>query len=192
MTGPEHFREAERLVQLVDDGKAGSGWHETIAQAQAQVHATLALAAATALPHAGEMPVADHDAWFAAAGSRAAAALSAGKPPAAQPLAAVVDVAGLAVEEAAALGLQLINLNLDVHLPSLTVQSYPTATPEQGAALLDALSATCEPDVSRADGLTWYYLSALVPNDVLVRVVCRDEPVPVGGAQDTAEAGESR
>jgi hypothetical protein len=71
MTGPEHYAKAEEHLTLAatieTDGHddSMSAWH----QRQAQVHATLALAAATALPHAGELPVADHDAWWAAAGS---------------------------------------------------------------------------------------------------------------------------
>ncbi|MEU1506480.1 hypothetical protein [Kitasatospora sp. NPDC005748] len=46
MTGPEHYREAERLAQLV---KRHSDSVDAVAIATvAQVHATLALAAATA------------------------------------------------------------------------------------------------------------------------------------------------
>jgi hypothetical protein len=62
MTGPSHYREAEKHALAAftvtfpedetergDDARARlSKWH----QRQAQVHATLALAAATALPHA--------------------------------------------------------------------------------------------------------------------------------------------
>jgi hypothetical protein len=68
MTGPEHYQIAEQLlgnvtqvqhygppVILAENGSA--------VIAAAQVHATLALAAATALPQVGEMPVTDHDAW---------------------------------------------------------------------------------------------------------------------------------
>lgn len=52
MTGPEHYREAERLLKSAADnflrtGNAGS------ALEAAQVHATLALVAATALPSGG-------------------------------------------------------------------------------------------------------------------------------------------
>ena len=51
MTGPEHYREAERLVQglMTDSGAVyvEEGNEQVIAIAQ--VHATLALAAATAL-----------------------------------------------------------------------------------------------------------------------------------------------
>lgn len=60
MTGPQHYREAEKLLHL----------HECICEqgddpgdvmAAAQVHATLALAAATATP------LKDAAAWFEAA-----------------------------------------------------------------------------------------------------------------------------
>jgi hypothetical protein len=50
MTGPWHYREAERLVRYangIPDGFPGDEFAQTMAQAQ--VHATLALAAATAL-----------------------------------------------------------------------------------------------------------------------------------------------
>jgi len=45
MTGPEHYVEAERLMH-------DPGWDDAITVAQAQVHATLALVAAT-LEHVG-------------------------------------------------------------------------------------------------------------------------------------------
>lgn len=66
MTGPEHYQTAEQLLvhareTLADDGGA---WH----QRQAQAHATLALAAATALA-ANALPTRDHEAWHAAAGT---------------------------------------------------------------------------------------------------------------------------
>jgi hypothetical protein len=44
-SGPEHYREAERLLGVAEEP-------EVIRLAEAQVHATLALAAATALPAA--------------------------------------------------------------------------------------------------------------------------------------------
>ena len=60
MTGPEHYREAERLLDGLSRGieraqQIGSSGASMAAAldnvvAQAQVHATLALAAATALP----------------------------------------------------------------------------------------------------------------------------------------------
>lgn len=45
MTGPEHYREAERLLA---EAHGGISVHADNARAEAQVHATLALAAATA------------------------------------------------------------------------------------------------------------------------------------------------
>lgn len=54
MTGPEHYKETETLLAVADEGSAD--WEPTVARAQ--VHATLALAAATADP-------------FEAAGARA-------------------------------------------------------------------------------------------------------------------------
>lgn len=47
MTGPEHYQEAERLL-TVCAGNRGSEL-DVVCTAAAQVHATLALAAATAL-----------------------------------------------------------------------------------------------------------------------------------------------
>lgn len=62
MTGPEHYREAERLLER--------GTAESITEAD--VHATLALAAATALMHDDDstMPE-DFTAWREAAGAPA-------------------------------------------------------------------------------------------------------------------------
>ena len=60
MTGPEHYREAERLLDL-------STADNPVTAAEAQVHATLALAAATAISSTC-MPGADWDAWQQAAG----------------------------------------------------------------------------------------------------------------------------
>jgi len=62
MTGPEHFRAAELLL-----AEAGEQPGEASARsiATAQVHATLALAAATAL-HG----VTDHQHWFEATGTQ--------------------------------------------------------------------------------------------------------------------------
>lgn len=58
MNGPEHYREAERLAALAEqewgDSQAGDPCPRAVVTAQrAQVHATLALAAATALQTAG-------------------------------------------------------------------------------------------------------------------------------------------
>lgn len=47
MTGAEHFREAERLLKVVDSESASIEWTVT-SLAAAQVHATLSLAAAVA------------------------------------------------------------------------------------------------------------------------------------------------
>ncbi|GCD94046.1 hypothetical protein [Embleya hyalina] len=58
MTGPEHYREAERLLRLAHHNSYGDGndaARATALAAEAQAHATLALAAA--LAHAnGEVP----------------------------------------------------------------------------------------------------------------------------------------
>lgn len=52
-TGPEHYREAERLVEASPATSDGDQWLEDVRinLAAAQVHATLALAAATTLGH---------------------------------------------------------------------------------------------------------------------------------------------
>jgi hypothetical protein len=49
MTGPEHYAEAERLLTDAFDEVRHGDPAEAVVLAQAQVHATLALAAATAL-----------------------------------------------------------------------------------------------------------------------------------------------
>jgi hypothetical protein len=68
MTGPEHYAEAERLLALADrHGKGvtyGQEWALTLTAAQ--VHATLALAAATAVGTAGP----DGHAWADIAATR--------------------------------------------------------------------------------------------------------------------------
>jgi hypothetical protein len=66
MTGPEHYREAERCLAEVDDDSQTA----MALLAEAQLHATLALAAATALGREGEgrtQPSKDKAAWFDAA-----------------------------------------------------------------------------------------------------------------------------
>jgi len=69
VTGPEHFREAQ--MELAPDGGCEYGCphaacaHEMARIARAQVHATLALAAATALS-GFDMPTYDYEAWYAA------------------------------------------------------------------------------------------------------------------------------
>lgn len=81
MTGPEHFREAERLLADAESG-ADSGPVYFLDDAMpslaaAQVHAALAHTAATAL-HGyapdGSYYVLDLDAWYKAAGTKPAKA----------------------------------------------------------------------------------------------------------------------
>lgn len=75
MTGPEHYAEAE--MELAPDGGCEYGCphagcaHEMAHIARAQVHATLALAAAIGLTLAADsaMPQPDCDAWQASAGA---------------------------------------------------------------------------------------------------------------------------
>lgn len=55
MTGPEHYRTAERLIAALRDVPLGSE-KESALLAEAQVHATLALAAAVAGLDAHEGP----------------------------------------------------------------------------------------------------------------------------------------
>ena len=67
MTGPEHYRAAE-VDMAAMNGKSQMGVQALLARAQ--VHALLALAAATALGREGAgrmLPSKDRDAWFAAA-----------------------------------------------------------------------------------------------------------------------------
>jgi hypothetical protein len=61
MTGPEHYAEAERLLAVADRHTSGVtyGPEWTLTLAAAQVHATLALTAATAVGTAGP----DRTAW---------------------------------------------------------------------------------------------------------------------------------
>jgi len=58
MTGPEHYRRAEQLLEQ----------HRTAPEAL--VHATLALAAATAMSAHDDLPAWDSEAWHTAAGTR--------------------------------------------------------------------------------------------------------------------------
>ncbi len=71
MTGPEHYRLAERLLDKAADQIMDSGTERSLL-ARARVHATLALAAATAIPQAGQMPVLDCEAWERVAGEEMA------------------------------------------------------------------------------------------------------------------------
>lgn len=69
MTGPDHFKAAEELaagVELYGGDFTPDGRADQIALAQ--VHATLAIAAATALSTYGVMPVNDYLAWREACG----------------------------------------------------------------------------------------------------------------------------
>ena len=61
MTGPEHYAEAERLLALAERHSSGAtyGPEWTLTVTAAQVHATLALAAATTVGTAGP----DGHAW---------------------------------------------------------------------------------------------------------------------------------
>ena len=74
MTGPEHYAEAERLLALADRHTKGVTYDQewTLPLTAAQVHATLALGAATAVGTAGP----DGHAWADVAATR----LSASKP----------------------------------------------------------------------------------------------------------------
>ncbi len=62
MTGPEHYREAEELLAYAQDKTEYGSDIERYHLAAAQVHATLALAAATATSLA-DHPAADWDDW---------------------------------------------------------------------------------------------------------------------------------
>jgi hypothetical protein len=70
MTGPEHYKKAEELLA----NSIGPDWRTRGPErfAEAQVHATLALAAAYGMSRNGEMPIADSDAWIAATTGQAA------------------------------------------------------------------------------------------------------------------------
>lgn len=81
MTGPEHYREAERLLEEftaeVEVRVEALPTYMAALQtgmAQAQAHATLALAAATALRGSEQhgLPIRDWDEWHLAAGVKRA------------------------------------------------------------------------------------------------------------------------
>jgi len=63
-TGPEHYREAEDWMTVADNAVGKSSEHVVMAAAMAQAHATLALAAATALGSTG-VGGSDIEAWAA-------------------------------------------------------------------------------------------------------------------------------
>jgi hypothetical protein len=73
MTGPEHYREAERQLGQAGDSDSGSDYERYLV-ASAQVHATLAVAAAVAMSHWNEasfpMPQPDRLAWERVASER--------------------------------------------------------------------------------------------------------------------------
>jgi len=74
MHGPAHYRQAEHLVETAATFVYGEYSGDTLSVAQghamlteAQVHATLALAAAVAVP-ASQLRGEEREAWWAAAG----------------------------------------------------------------------------------------------------------------------------
>lgn len=82
MTGAEHYRQAEKLLANAwqKGGPNGDAFIRTDNQrdamlVSAQAHATLALAAATALSQTGEMYVPDAEAWEQAASAHTRAAV---------------------------------------------------------------------------------------------------------------------
>jgi hypothetical protein len=64
MTGPEHYREAEQLLGARRSGESAEDAASRLAEAQ--IHATLAVAAAMALAHSGTKD--DDGGWRDAAG----------------------------------------------------------------------------------------------------------------------------
>jgi hypothetical protein len=70
MTGPEHYREAERLIEKAVHLSPAVDGADPELTALAQVHATLALAAATALHTAGVyLTLGTSESWRAAIGA---------------------------------------------------------------------------------------------------------------------------
>lgn len=83
MTGPEHWGEAGLILSEdpCEYGCPHAGCaHEMRQIARAQVHATLALAAAVACAGLGDMPVWDADAWQDLAGTQPPAVPDGGQP----------------------------------------------------------------------------------------------------------------
>ena len=73
MTGPEHYSEAERLADRAHHFTYGDGADPVIGAAlaaEAQVHATLALTAATALPATRMLLLAEYKSWSRVAATR--------------------------------------------------------------------------------------------------------------------------
>ncbi|WP_019548428.1 hypothetical protein [Streptomyces sulphureus] len=82
MNGPQHFREAERLADMAHHFTYGDGADSVTGAAlaaEAQVHATLALAAATAL--VDETPRSDSHSEYRAWAEVAASDYRAPEPP---------------------------------------------------------------------------------------------------------------
>jgi hypothetical protein len=76
MTGPEHYREAEKFLAVLDTEKDPQAWAAAVGRGEIAVgmlaglvHATLALAAATAQSGARGEPR-DHDGWREVTGTR--------------------------------------------------------------------------------------------------------------------------
>lgn len=69
MNGPQHYRRAGELLAEADAVEVG-GDHQKHLMAMAQVHATLALAAATAMPVKSLAPLRDINEWRKAMGER--------------------------------------------------------------------------------------------------------------------------
>jgi len=78
MTGPEHFKVTEGLLSQATEVEPDSDV-ERYCLTAAKVHATLALAAATALGAFGSMPLAEYQAWADVCGELEAAAGAAGE-----------------------------------------------------------------------------------------------------------------
>lgn len=73
MTGPEHYKEAERLARMAASYDGQPSDHHIQAAQRGQLHATLALAAATALDGAvlcGVVPLAEYSAWAVVAAAK--------------------------------------------------------------------------------------------------------------------------
>jgi hypothetical protein len=70
MTGPEHYQLSEQLLDTAE-GLGGNLTASSGTLAAAQVHATLALAAATAIAASDEMPLSASEEWETIAGRSA-------------------------------------------------------------------------------------------------------------------------
>jgi hypothetical protein len=73
VTGPEHYREGEKQLADATAQLEEGMWEEgRLTTALAQVHATLALAAATAMAATASLPPSDAVGWADACGTHAA------------------------------------------------------------------------------------------------------------------------